>query len=108
GVDGANVTLNSGRFLINLKPRDDRSATAADIIHRLQNETAAIGGVSLYLQPAQDLTLDDTVSRTQYQFIVEDANPDELGEWAPKLVDRLRQIPSLADVASNQLDNGLA
>ncbi len=91
GVDGGNVTLNSGRFLINLKPRDDRSLSATQIIRRLQGEIAGVSGITLYMQPVQDLTLDDTISRTQYQFILEDANPDELSTWAPKLVDRLVQ-----------------
>jgi len=108
GVDGSNVTLNGGRFLINLKPRDDRSATATDIIRRLQKEVSGVPGVSLYMQPVQDLTLDDTISRTQYQFILESANPDDLSAWTPRLVERLSQLPELADVASNQQDNGLA
>ena len=108
GVDGGNVTLNSGRFLITLKPRDDRSTTASDIIRRLQRETSGIPGASLFMQPVQDLTLDDTISRTQYQFLLEDANPDELSTWAPKLVDRLTQIPDLEDVTSNQEDHGLS
>ena len=108
GVDGNNVTLNSGRFLINLKPRDQRSATATEIIRRLQTETTGIPGVTLYMQPVQDLTLDNTVSRTQYQFTMESADSTALSTWAPKLVTALRQEPDLADVVSNQEDNGLA
>ena len=108
GVDGNNVTLNSGRFLINLKPRDERSNSAADIIRRLQSETAGIPGVTLYMQPVQDLTLDNTVSRTQYQFTMESADATALSTWTPKLVAALRQRPELADVVSNQEDNGLA
>ncbi|MGE5202608.1 MAG: efflux RND transporter permease subunit, partial [Acidobacteriota bacterium] len=108
GVDGTNSTLNSGRFLINLKPHDERSADAAAIIRRLQRETAGVNGISLYMQPVQDLTIDATVSRTQYQFILEDANPDELAEWTGKLVDRLSTLPELADVASNLQENGLS
>jgi multidrug efflux pump len=108
GVDGANTTLNSGRFLINLKPRDQRVTTASDVIRRLQNETSGIAGISLYMQPVQDLTIDTMVSRTQYQFIIEDANPTEFASWIPKLLDRLRQIPDIADVASNLQEEGLA
>ncbi|HLI12320.1 MAG TPA: MdtB/MuxB family multidrug efflux RND transporter permease subunit [Alphaproteobacteria bacterium] len=108
GVDGSNVTLNSGRFLINLKPRDERSLSASAIIRRLQAETADVQGVSLYMQPVQDLTIDTSVSRTQYQFVLEDANPDELSAWEPKLVEALRRLPQLADVASNLEDQGLS
>jgi multidrug efflux pump len=108
GVDGNNVTLNSGRFLINLKPRDERSDSATDIIRRLQSETAGIPGITLYMQPVQDLTLDNTVSRTQYQFTMESADATALSTWTPKLVAALRQQPELADVVSNQEDNGLA
>ena len=108
GVDGNNVTLNSGRFLINLKSRDDRSDSVTDIIRRLQSETTGIPGVTLYMQPVQDLTLDNTVSRTQYQFTMESADSTALSTWTPKLVTALRQQPDLADVVSNQEDNGLA
>jgi len=108
GVDGSNVTLNSGRVLINLKPRGARSATATEIIRRLQGEIAGVAGIGLYMQPVQDLTLDDTVSRTQYKFTVQHADANVLSQWTPKLVTRLRQLPALADVTSNQQDNGLA
>ncbi len=108
GVDGNNVTLNSGRFLINLKPRDSRSSSATEIIRRLRSETANVAGITLYMQPVQDLTLDNTVSRTQYQFTMESADAVALSTWAPKLVTALRQQPDLADVVSNQEDNGLA
>jgi multidrug efflux pump len=108
GVDGNNVTLNSGRFLINLKSRDQRSDSVTDIIRRLQSETTGIPGVTLYMQPVQDLTLDNTVSRTQYQFTMESADSTALSSWTPKLVTALRQEPDLADVVSNQEDNGLA
>jgi multidrug efflux pump len=107
GVDGSNPTLNSGRFLINLKPLAQRDASAADVIRRLQDKLAAVEGVVLYLQPVQDLTLEDKVSRTQYQFSVEDANAGELRAWVPKLVARLRQDPRLADVATDQQEGGL-
>src|SRR5258708_30306301 len=108
GVDGNNVTLNSGRFLINLKPRSERGTNVADAIRRLRAETADIAGITLYMQPVQDLTLDNTVSRTQYQFPLESADAAVLSTWTPKLLTVLRQQPELADVVSNQEDNGLA
>ncbi|MGI3775741.1 MAG: multidrug efflux RND transporter permease subunit [Janthinobacterium lividum] len=108
GVDGSNVTLNSGRFLINLKPDSQRTLNASAIIRRLQGEVAHVAGVSLYMQPVQDLSLDTAVSATQYQFILEDANAAEFAEWVPKLVARLRQAPALADVASDLQQNGLS
>ena len=107
GVDGSNPTLNSGRFLINLKPLAQRSGSAADVIRRLQEKLAGVEGIVLYMQPVQDLTIEDRVSRTQYQFSVEDANADELRAWVPKLVERLRQDRRLADVASDQQEGGL-
>ncbi|SDX76662.1 multidrug efflux pump [Collimonas sp. OK242] len=108
GVDGSNATLNSGRLLINLKPRDQRNISASDVIRRLQPELdRQVGDITLYMQPVQDLTIEDSVSRTQYQFSVEDANPDELSIWVPKLIERLRKLPELADIASNQQDLGL-
>jgi multidrug efflux pump len=108
GVDGNNVTLNSGRFLINLKPRDARTMTATEVIRRLRNETANVAGITLYMQPVQDLTLDNTISRTQYNFTLESADAAALSNWTPKLVSILRQEPELSDVVSNQEDNGLA
>jgi multidrug efflux pump len=108
GVDGNNVTLNSGRFLINLKPRNKRDSNVADVIRRLRSETSAIPGITLYMQPVQDLTLDTTVSRAQYQFTLESADAAALSAWTPKLLGALRQQPELADVVSNQEDNGLA
>ena len=108
GVDGNNVTLNSGRFLINLKARADRSTTVADVIRRLRDETADVTGITVYMQPVQDLTLDNTISRTQYQFTLESADATALSTWAPKLVTALSKLPELADVVSNQEDNGLA
>src|SRR5271154_6035256 len=97
GVDGNNVTLNSGRFLINLKPRGDRGTNLADAIRRLRSETADVAGITLYMQPVQDLTLDNTVSRTQYQFTLESADSATLTEWTPKLLAALRREPELAD-----------
>jgi len=108
GVDGTNTTLNSGRLMINLKPVDERSATVTQIISRLQQETAGVTGISLYMQPVQDLTIDTTVSRTQYQFILEDADPAALATWVPKLVDQLNRTPALANVASDVAQNGLS
>jgi multidrug efflux pump len=108
GVDGNNVTLNSGRFLINLKPRGDRNSSVAEAIRRLQSETANITGVTLYMQPVQDLTLDTTISRTQYQFTLESADAVALSAWTPRLLEALGHQPELADVVSNQEDNGLA
>jgi multidrug efflux pump len=107
GVDGTNATLNSGRMLINLKPKSARDADAAGVARRLQAKLAQVQGISMYMQPVQDLTIETRVSRTQYQFSVSDANPTELAEWAPKLIERLRQLPELADVASDIQDQGL-
>ncbi len=107
GVDGVNATLNNGRVFINLKPKPERGAGVAEIMQRLQPRIAQAEGISLYMQPVQDLTIEDRVSRTQYQLTVEDANPDELAVWVHRLVDRLRQLPQLADVASDLQDQGL-
>ncbi|EDT06862.1 efflux RND transporter permease subunit [Paraburkholderia graminis] len=106
GVDGSNITLNSGRMLINLKPRDDRSSTASEVIRQLQQDVAHIAGASLYMQPVQDLTIDSTVSPTQYQFMLTDPNMSEFTTWVPKLVERLKEAPELADVATDLQDNG--
>jgi len=107
GVDGTNATLNSGRMLINLKPRGERGASASDIIRRLQPKLAQVEGIALYMQPVQDLTIEARVSRTQYQFTVESVDAGELGTAVHKLVDRLKQLPQLADVASDLQDGGL-
>jgi multidrug efflux pump len=108
GVDGSNMTLNSGRFLINLKPKDDRSLNATGIARRLQQETAGVTGVSLYLQPVQDLSVDAAISRTQYQFVLENPSLAAFNEWVPKLVARLAASPALANVASDLQQQGLA
>jgi len=108
GVDGSNTTLNSGRFLINLKPRDARTASASDIIRRLKDETADVPGIALFMQPVQDLTIDANVSRTQYQFIVESPNLPDFAVWIPKLVERLQQIPGIEDVASDMQGHGFS
>src|SRR2546425_827084 len=107
GVDGVNTTLNNGRVFINLKPRSERGADVAEVMQRLQPRIARVQGISLYMQPVQDLTIEDRVSRTQYQLTVEDANPDELAVSVHRLVDRLTQLPQLADVASDLQDQGL-
>jgi len=107
GVDGVNTTLNSGRMLINLKPLEKRDASAVEVIRRLQQRIAKVEGITLYMQPVQDLTIEDRVSRTQYQMTVEDADPDELSLWVPKLVEKLRALPGLADVAGDLQDQGL-
>jgi multidrug efflux pump len=107
GIDGANATLNSGRMLVTLTPRDERVNAAKDIIVELQRELARVPGITLYLQPVQDLTIEDRVSRTQFQFILEDPDSNRLSEWVPKLIDRLKKEPSLADVASDLQDRGL-
>jgi multidrug efflux pump len=95
-------------MLINLKPLDERHVSASDIIRRLQDEIAGVTGITLYMQPVQDLTIDATVSRGQYQFALEDANPDEFAQWVPRLLQRLQQVPQLADVATSYAENGLS
>jgi multidrug efflux pump len=107
GVDGTNTTPNSGRIQINLKPRDERKEDASAIIRRLQPELAKVDGITLYMQPVQDLTVEDRVSRTQFQYSIEDADAQELALWTPKLVDKLRAAPELRDVATDQLNSGL-
>jgi multidrug efflux pump len=108
GVDGTNPTLNTGRFLINLKPRDERRSSVSDVIRRLERETQDVAGIRVFMQPVQDLTIDATVSRSQYNFVLEDANPSEFAVWVPKLLQRLQEIPQLEDVTSNYGENGLS
>jgi multidrug efflux pump len=107
GVDGTNMTPNSGRIQINLRPRETRSADASAIIRRLQPRLEAVEGITLYMQPVQDLTVEDRVSRTQYQYSLEDADARELAEWTPRLIDKLKTLPELRDVASDQQSGGL-
>ena len=107
GVDGTNTTPNEGRIQINLKPRDERADDASAIIRRLQPELAKVDGITLYMQPVQDLTVEDRVSRTQFQYSIEDADAQELAQWTPKLVAKLQTLPALRDVATDQLNNGL-
>jgi multidrug efflux pump len=107
GIDGANMLPNSGRIQINLKPRDQRKGDAPTIIRRLQSEVAGVKGINLYMQPVQDLTVEDRISRTQFQYTMEDADGQELSVWAPRLLDRLRNLPQLTDVASDQQERGM-
>ncbi|MGD0868649.1 MAG: efflux RND transporter permease subunit [Bryobacteraceae bacterium] len=107
GIDGTNTTLNSGRILINLKSLDDRKISASDVIRRLQPQLNEVAGITLFMQPVQDLTVEDRVSRTQFQYTIEDPNADELNSYAPKLLARLQQSPELRDVATDQQVQGL-
>src|SRR3989454_650474 len=107
GVDGTNTTLNSGRIQINLKPLAQRKISASDVIRRLQPALAKVDGVSLFLQPIQDLTVEDRVSRTQFQYSLEDVDAKELAYWTPRFIDKLKSLPELRDVASDQLNQGL-
>ena len=108
GIDGINTTLNSGRIQINLKPIEERKISASDVIRRLQTRLAnEVAGITLYLQPEQDLTVDDRVSRTEYQYTLEDANIDELSDWSTRLVEKFKTLPELRDVASDQQNQGL-
>jgi multidrug efflux pump len=107
GVDGTNTTPNSGRIQINLKARDERSDDASAIIRRLQPALDKVEGITLYMQPVQDLTVEDRVSRTEFQYSIEDADAQELAQWTPKLVAKLRTLKELTDVATDQLNNGL-
>jgi len=107
GVDGSNATLNSGRFLIELKPHAERGAGAQQIIDRLKQRAARIPGIDLYLQPVQELSIEDRVSRTQYQFALTTPDAGELSEWTGRLLRELRAEPALADVASDLQDQGL-
>jgi multidrug efflux pump len=108
GVDGSNTTLNSGRFLIGLKPHDERNLSSQEIVRRIERECQGVEGINLFLQPVQDLTTDTTVSATQYQFVLENPNPDELNTWVPKLVSRLQNAPDITDVASDLEQSGLS
>jgi multidrug efflux pump len=107
GVDGTNTTLNSGRILINLKPLAARNLSASDVIRRLQPELAKVPGITLYMQPVQDLSVEDVVSRTQFQYTLEDPNVAELNTFAPQMLAKLQQLPQLSDVASDQQSLGL-
>jgi multidrug efflux pump len=107
GIDGTNTTMNSGRVQINLKALDQRKIGASDVIRRLQQNLAKISGITLYMQPVQSLSVDDRVSRTQFQYTLEDPNADELNSWAPKMLAQLQQLPELSDAASDQQTQGI-
>jgi len=107
GIDGINTTLNSGRVQINLKPLAVRKISASDVIRRLQPTLDKIDGITLFMQPVQDLTVEDRVSRTQFQYSLEDVDAKELSYWVPRFIDRLKKLPELRDVASDQLNGGL-
>ncbi len=107
GIDGTNTTLNGGRVQINLKALTDRKLSASDVIRRLQTNLATIPGITLYMQPVQDLSVDDRVSRTQFQYTLEDPSAAELNTWAPQLLARLQKLPELSDVASDQQTQGI-
>jgi multidrug efflux pump len=107
GIDGTNTTLNSGRIQINLKALEERKASASEIIRRLQPELEKVEGITLYLQPVQDLTVEDRVSRTQFQYSLEDPDSQELATWVPRFLAKLQTLPELRDVASDQQNGGL-
>ena len=107
GIDGTNTTLNSGRILINLKPLAERKVSATEVIRRLQPPLSKVAGTTLFMQPVQDLTVEDRVSRTQFQYTLEDPSADELNTYAPKMLSRLRELPQLTDVATDQAVQGL-
>ena len=108
GVDGTNTTLNSGRILITLKPLGDRKISASDVIQRMQPNLEKVEGITLYMQPVQDLTVEDRVSRTEYQYSLEDPDQNELNTWTAKFVQKLQGLPQLRDVATDQQTSGLA
>ena len=108
GADGTNTTLNSGRISINLKPLGERDLSASEVIRRLQTSIEPAEGITLFMQPVQNITVDDRVSRTQYQYTLEDPDANELNLWTGRLVDKMKQLPQLADVATDQQTGGLA
>jgi multidrug efflux pump len=108
GADGTNITTNSGRMSINLKPLEDRDLNASDVIRRLQGKLSNVQGIQLFMQPVQNITVDDRVSRTQYQYTLEDPDPNELNDWTNRFVTKLKQLPELEDVATDQQPGGLA
>ncbi len=106
GIDGTNTTINSGRIQINLKPLEERRISASDVIRRLQPEMAKLDGITLFMQPVQDLTVEDRVSRTQFQYSLEDVDPKELAYWTPRMIEKMQVLPELRDVASDQQNLG--
>ncbi|MGB8457704.1 MAG: efflux RND transporter permease subunit [Candidatus Acidiferrum sp.] len=107
GIDGTNTTLNTGRIQINLKPLAERKISASDVIRRLQPELAKVDGISLFMQPVQDLTVEDRVSRTEFQYSLEDVDPKELALWTPRFMEKLKSLPAVRDVASDEQNQGL-
>ncbi len=107
GVDGTNTTINSGRIQINLKPLEERGLNASDVIRRIQPTAAKVDGIALFMQPLQDLTVEDRISRTQYQYSLEDPDQAELFAWAPRFLAKLQSLPQLRDAASDQQEGGL-
>jgi multidrug efflux pump len=107
GVDGTNITDNSGRIQINLKPIEERGTSASDVIRRLGPTLNSVTGITLYMQPVQDLTVEDRVSRTQFQYSLEDPDPKELASWTTKLIGEMKKLPELTDVASDDQNLGL-
>jgi multidrug efflux pump len=108
GADGTNTTMNSGRMSINLKPLDERKISASNLIRRLNSKVSQVQGIQLFMSPVQDITVDDRVSRTQYQYTLEDPDAGELSDWTNRFVERLKQLPELEDVATDQQPGGLA
>jgi multidrug efflux pump len=108
GADGTNTTLNSGRMSINLKPLADRDVSAADLVRRLQSSLKQVNGIAIFMQPVQNITVDDRVSRTQYQYTLEDPDANELNDWTNRFVEKLKKLPELEDVATDQQTGGLA
>jgi multidrug efflux pump len=108
GADGTNTTTNSGRMSINLKPLNERKISASDLIRRLNSRVSQVQGIELFMQPVQNITVDDRVSRTQYQYTLEDPDANELNDWTNRFVAQLKQLPELEDVATDQQTGGLA
>jgi len=107
GIDGTNTTLNTGRIQVNLKPLAERKINASDVIRRLQPQLDKVDGITLFMQPVQDLTVEDRVSRTQFQYTLEDVDGKELNSWVPRFLDHLKGLPQLRDIASDSLAGGL-
>lgn len=107
GIDNTNTTLNSGRMLISLKPLEERDSRAIDVVHRLQTKLAQLPGITLHMQPVQNLTIDDRISRAQYQYSIAAANEDEVAKWTDLIIEKLKKVPFIRDVASDQQNLGL-
>src|SRR5262249_15918351 len=107
GIDGTNTTLNSGRMSIDLKPLETRRISASEIIHRLEKSVESVHGITFYMQPVQNITVDDRVSRTQFQFTLEDPDSNELNFWTDRFLAKLKNLPELADTATDRLNGGL-